>query len=152
MSPRLLLIWFCRLALANVYLFAAVPKIVDPAGFAKSISHYQMVPDPFINLMAIFLPWLELIAAQALLAGPLLRRGALWWLTAMTAVFSAAIASAMARGINIDCGCFSTSGEGMRTGWAHLALDLGLLAACAFLLRAEYGEPENAACAGAAAR
>lgn len=140
MKARTVIVWFCRLLLANVYLFAAVPKITDPAGFAKSISNYQMVPDGLINLMAIFLPWLELFAAQALLAGPLLRRGALWWLTFMNAVFSVAIASAMAHGINIDCGCFSTSGEGLRTGWAHLVLDLGLLVACGVLFRLDRDE------------
>ena len=132
-NARLGLIWFCRIALASVYLFAAVPKIADPAGVAKSFSNYQIVPDAFINPMAVFLPWLEFAAAQALLAGPLLRRGALWLIGAMTVVFIAAISIAMARGINIDCGCFSTTGNGMRAGAGHLVLDFALLAACGVL-------------------
>jgi putative oxidoreductase len=131
------ILWLLRLALAGVYLYAAWPKIVDPAGFAKAIYNYQMVPDAFINLMAVFLPWLELFAALALLLVPPLRRGALLLIAAMTVVFIAAIGIAMARGINIDCGCFSTTGQGMRTGWLHLLLDFGLLACCVALFRLE---------------
>lgn len=128
-------IWLCRLALAGVYLYAAVPKIADPAGFAKSIYNYQMLPDAAINPLALFLPWLELFAAVALLAAPPLRRGALALIAAMTVVFIGAIGSAMLRGIDIDCGCFSTTGKGMRTGWAHLLLDFALLALCVALAR-----------------
>lgn len=128
-------IWLCRLALAGVYLVAAWPKLRDPEGFAKAISNYQLLQDAMINPLAIFLPWLELFTALALLAAPPLRRGALWLLGAMTLVFIIAIASAMARGIDIDCGCFSTGGQGMRTGWLHLLLDAGLLGACFLLAR-----------------
>ena len=132
-------IWLCRALLAGVYLYAARPKIVDPAGFAKAISNYQILPDALVNPTAIYLPWLELIAALALLAVPALRRGATWLMAAMTAVFIAAIGIAMARGIDIDCGCFTTSGGGLRTGWLHEALDLVLLMAAAFLLLRDRG-------------
>lgn len=129
--------WWCRFILAGIYLIAAWPKIGDPAGFAKAIFNYQMLPDAFINPMAVFLPWIELFAALALVFVPPLRRGALWLITAMNIVFIVAIGTAMARGINIDCGCFSTSGGGMKTGWLHLLLDFGLLACCATLFRLE---------------
>ncbi len=123
-------IWYCRIFPAFVFLVAAWPKISDPAGFAKSIYNYQLLPDVAINPLTIFLPWLELFAALALLFAPPLRRGALWLIAAMTAVFIGAISLAMARGIDIDCGCFSTTGHGMRAGWLHLLLDFALLAAC----------------------
>lgn len=122
--------WGCRLFVAGVFLVAAWPKLLNPAGFAKNIHAYNLLPDAWVNALAIFLPWLELMAALALLLLPMLRRGALVALAGMTAVFIGAIASAMARGINIDCGCFSTTGQGMRTGWLHLLLDAALLVAC----------------------
>ena len=128
-------IWICRLALAGVFLAAAWPKLRDPAGFAKNIFNYQMLPDAAINPLAIFLPWLELFAALALLFFPPLRRGALWLISAMTVIFIGAIGSAMARGINIDCGCFSTTGGGMKTGWLHLLFDAVLLGVCIALAR-----------------
>jgi uncharacterized membrane protein YphA (DoxX/SURF4 family) len=123
-------VWYCRVFLAFVYLLAAWPKLLDPAGFAKALNNYQLLPDAFINLLAIYLPWLELFAALALLFAPPLRRGAVWLIAAMTVVFIVAIASAMLRGIDIDCGCFSTTGKGMRAGWLHELLDVALLAAC----------------------
>lgn len=137
------LLWSCRLLLAAVYLAAAWPKIADPAGFARSIFNYQLLPDALINPLALFLPWLELFAALALLAVTPLRRGALQLIAAMTVVFIGAIASAMARGIDIDCGCFSTTGEGMRTGWLHLVLDFALLALCVAHVRVEGWRPRR---------
>ena len=133
--------WFFRLALAGVFLAAAWPKLRDQAGFAKNIFNYQLLPDAAINPLAIFLPWLELLAALALVFLPPLRRGALWLIAAMTVVFIGAIGSAMARGINIDCGCFSTTGGGMKTGWLHLLLDFALLAICIALARLERKKP-----------
>jgi putative oxidoreductase len=132
-------IWAARLAIAAVFLYAAVPKIIDPPGFAKSIYNYQMMPDAVINPMALFLPWLELFTALALLGVPALRRGALWLLGGMLVVFVVAISSAMARGLNIDCGCFSTTGEGTRAALPHLILDIVLLAAAFWLWFADDG-------------
>ena len=129
-TQRTVVSWLCRLALAGIYLYAAWPKLRDPAAFAKNIHDYQLLPGAFVNPMAIFLPWLEWWCGLAVLFIPALRRGAVLGIAAMTSVFIAAIASAMARGIDIDCGCFSTTGQGMRTGWLHLLLDAALLAAC----------------------
>ena len=123
------LTWILRGTLAAVFLYAAVPKIWDPAGFAHSINNYQLLPDAMINPLAIYLPWLELLTAVAVLAIPACRRGAWILFGLMLAVFIAAISAAMARGINIDCGCFSTTGHGMRAGTGHLILDAVLLAA-----------------------
>ena len=130
-------VWAARVAIAGVFLYAAVPKIADPPGFAKSIFHYQALPDAAINLLAIFLPWLELWTAIALLAVPALRRGALFLLGGMLCVFVGAITSAMVRGLNIDCGCFSTTGQGMHAALPHLVLDLALLAAAVWLWRVD---------------
>lgn len=124
-----------RAILAVVFLAAAIPKIRDPAGFAKSIHHYQLLPDAWINPLAIFLPWLEWVVAVALLIAPRLRRGALLLIAAMLVMFIGAIGSAMARGINIDCGCFSTGGNGMRAGGPHLVFDLALLTLAFFELK-----------------
>lgn len=129
--------WAARIVLAAVFLYAAVPKIADPAGFAKSIFNYQALPDAAINPLALFLPWLELIAALALLAVPRLRRGALLLIGGMLIVFILAISSAMLRGLNIDCGCFSTSGTGTRAALPHLLLDIVLLLAAGWLWKSE---------------
>ena len=128
-----------RLGLGALFIFASFSKIADPAGFAASISNYRMLPELLVALMAAVLPWLELLCGLALL----LNRwtpGASLLIVLMNAVFIVAIASAMARGLDISCGCFSTSGAGSRAGLARLLEDLLFLAAACWLyLRAAIG-------------
>ena len=57
----------CRLILAVIFLLASAPKIIAPHEFAIAVFRYQLLPDAAINLMAIFLPWIELVAAIAIL-------------------------------------------------------------------------------------
>jgi len=100
--------WPSRLArwvLAAVFLAAALPKILDPAGFAQDIANYSMMPRAFVNLVAITLPWIEALTGLALLTG-LLREGAVLLVNLMMVAFLLALAQAGLRGLDIDCGCF----------------------------------------------
>ena len=104
-------IWTERLArwaLAGIFLAAAVPKILDPTGFASDISHFAVLPDALVNPMAIALPWIEAVAALALLSG-FAAEGALLLVNLLMAVFLAALAQAWIRGLDINCGCFGHS-------------------------------------------
>jgi putative oxidoreductase len=123
----LLLRWF----LGGVFLVAAVPKILHPDQFAIDISHYRLMPYAWINLLAITLPWVEL-AAGALLVARVWARASAWAITGMMVMFVAVIASALARGLNIECGCFGTI-AGRRIGLTSLAFDLALLGAAIWL-------------------
>lgn len=113
--------------LALIFLLAAWPKLAQPHAFAESIYRYHLLPHDGINLLAVYLPWLELACAIALLFVPRLRRGALLLVLLMLVVFTAAIAMSVHRGINIDCGCFSVSQEGHRIGWLNLARNAGFM-------------------------
>ena len=97
-----------RLALALVFLAAAPQKIMAPAEFAASVASYLILPDVLINFTALTLPWLEMIVAILLVCrawtGP-----ALFLANAMLAVFLAAVVSAYFRGIDLNCGCFSSA-------------------------------------------
>lgn len=128
-------IWLERLArwaLGLIFLAAAVPKILDPSGFALDISHYAILPDALVNLVAIILPWVEAVGALALLSG-FAAEGGLLLVNGLMAVFLAALASAWIRGLDIDCGCFGHSAARGHVGLAFLRdlgfLVLGLLAA-----------------------
>jgi len=99
-----------RLALAAVFLWAGVAKAWNPQEFGLEIARYRMVPHGLINLMAIVLPWVEIVAGLALVAGFWARAAALQCL-GMLVVFVAAILSALHRGLDISCGCFG-GGEG----------------------------------------
>jgi uncharacterized membrane protein YphA (DoxX/SURF4 family) len=112
-----------RLLLGLIFMAASVDKIAQPAEFAGIVQNYQILPDPLINIVAIVLPWLEAILGTFILCG--------WWLPGATAlanlllvVFWGALASAVARGIDVHCGCFSAQSSGpTHTVW-YLARDL----------------------------
>ncbi len=115
-----------RLFIAAVFLFAAWPKIRDPAGFAEAVYRYHLLPDALINPIAVFLPWFEAVCALALLAVPPLRRGALVGVGVMLLVFIGAVSINLHRGIDMACGCFSVSGGEAMT-WLNVARNVGLL-------------------------
>ncbi len=123
----------CRLVLAAIFLLASVPKIIAPHEFAVAVFHYQLLPDAAVNLTAIYLPWLELVAAIAILV-PRTSAAAAAILFGLLAVFTAAISINLLRGINISCGCFTLDPDAGPIGWWEVVRDLGFLALAGFVL------------------
>lgn len=129
------------LLLGGVLLYASLDKIAHPADFARIVYHYQLIGPsqrigPLVpNLLAVTLPWIEVVLGLALISGVWRREAAL--LTGgLVAVFIVAVGAALARGIDIEnCGCFSVSGVGRRAGFGLIAADLGLLLAALWLAR-----------------
>lgn len=121
-----------RLILAAVFLYAGVDKALHPDEFASQIAGYRLLPASLVTLAAVWMPWLELLAGSFLAFGLLSESSALL-LGAMSLLFASATGSAMARGLNIECGCFSTSASGSVT-WGHVVLDLALVALAALVL------------------
>ncbi|MGM0452943.1 MAG: MauE/DoxX family redox-associated membrane protein [Thermodesulfobacteriota bacterium] len=95
-----------RLVLGGIFLYAGVPKIFDPAGFAETISLYQILPAPWIHPVAIVLPWLETLLGACLIFGIWLP-GAVVMVNLLLFAFTGALVFNYARGLNIDCGCFT---------------------------------------------
>jgi hypothetical protein len=116
-------------AIAAVFVAAAMPKIGDPAGFALIVYRYRIVPDVAVNLVAIYLPWTELIAAACLLVPGPMRDAGFAMLAALLGTFIGAQGFAAARGLNVACGCFSTRMSGGHAGIAGVLLDCVFLAA-----------------------
>ena len=94
-----------RIALGALFVFAGATKAYDPGAFAIEIQRYQVVPWILGALVSVYLPWLEMLAG-ALLLVKRFERGALLVITFLLVVFTVALASAMFRGLSIDCGCF----------------------------------------------
>ena len=117
-----------RLALGLIFLFAALAKIDDPGLFAKEIHNFRMVPVAVENLMALSLPWIEILAGLALVLNIGPRSGTVV-VTGLLVVFVVAIVAALARNLDIECGCFGTA-DASRVGWITLARDAGMLAMC----------------------
>lgn len=109
-----------RLVLGGVFLFYSIGKIADPAAFAREIGNYHILPLYAINILAIVLPWLELICGALLIAGAKLRASSAI-VGSMLLVFIIAIYSAMSRGLNINCGCSTVNVE--MVGWKKIGED-----------------------------
>jgi len=124
-SPMLVRV--CRIGIGLVMLAAALGKIGDPGAFSTQIHHYRLVPVGAENLLAVLLPWVELLAGLSLVLGPHARSGA-WLSAAMMAVFTLAVGTAVARGLDIECGCFGTA-DASHVGGMKLAENLLLTGA-----------------------
>lgn len=95
-----------RLMIAVLFLAAGLPKIIAPQDFALALFRYHLLPDATINIAALLLPWLEILAALALLL-PGWRKAGAACLAGLLGVATVAIAVSLARGLDIDCGCFT---------------------------------------------
>lgn len=124
-----------RIALGGVFIYAAVPKIADPVAFAGSVAAYRVLPYFWNYVAAAVLPFLELICGVLLVLGIRVRTGALI-IGVLNLVFMVALASAMVRGLDIDCGCFRQGGE-KTAPWIAFARDAVFLAMAAAVLRYE---------------
>lgn len=116
---RAAFIWMARLAVAAIFLGACIAKIRDPELFALAVHRYRLLPNAWVNLMAMVLPWIELTCGVALLAAPARwRAAAALIVVGMLAVFTGAISLNLARGIEASCGCFSTRPDAaVSDGW-----------------------------------
>ena len=98
-----------RWYLGVLFVGACLHKIAEPASFALDIATYDILPLVAVNLVAIVLPWIELYAAAMLIAGWRVRASSLI-VAAMMLVFLAALCIALARGLDMSCGCFASQG------------------------------------------
>lgn len=129
------------LVVGGVFVYASLDKIAKPADFARILYHYQIVgpsasiPPLVPNLVAVILPWVELVIGLGLIVG-VLRRESAAIAALLLVVFVAAVGSALYRGIDIEnCGCFAVTGEGRKAGAKLIVSDLALLAAALVLAR-----------------
>jgi uncharacterized membrane protein YphA (DoxX/SURF4 family) len=143
--------WVLAIAVGGVFIYASLAKIADPRAFAKIVYHYQVIgPSASLgflpaNLVAVGLPWVELIAGVLLVSG-LWRREAAVVTAVLLAVFIAAVTSTILRGIDIEnCGCFALDASGRAAGWKLIAGDAALLVAALVVACVPPRAPEPAA-------
>ncbi len=115
-----------RLALGGIFIYASLDKIARPLEFTKIIENYRILPGALVTLSALVLPWLELFAGLLLVAG-IWTRSAAWLLSALLLAFILALGVNAVRGIDVSCGCFSTSAADTENAWVLLERDLLIL-------------------------
>lgn len=114
-NPRVQLV--LRLLLGAFFVYASLDKIASPAGFARIVYQWQVAGPVPSNLVAVTLPWVELVAGLLLIVG-VWRREAALVVALMLVVFLGAAASVLARGIDVqNCGCVSVAKEAVESAW-----------------------------------
>ena len=97
-----------RMILGCIFIYASLDKIKHPDLFAEAVYNYQLLPDLAVNVVALWVPWLELVSGGLLFLG-LWTRGSVLVLSGLMLIFLAALGINLARGLDIYCGCFSTN-------------------------------------------
>ncbi|HNR69309.1 MAG TPA: MauE/DoxX family redox-associated membrane protein [bacterium] len=109
------LFWALRMLIAVLFIYSGLVKIFNPQAFAEQVMNYRLLPYLFVTLIAVVLPWLELICGLLLMVNKWLH-GTLLLLVAMNLVFLIAVGAALIQGLDISCGCFSVGDEGTHIG------------------------------------
>lgn len=121
-----------QIALGAIFIAAALPKIADPPSFAHMIYNYRIMPGGLVNILALTMPWLEILTGLALVLG-VWTRPARTLIAAMLVVFIVAISINLLRNNAIDCGCFDVGAAGktheerIRDMWMVILRDIGML-------------------------
>jgi len=110
-----------RWILGLTFIYASYHKIVAPADFAKIIYGYDLFPHDIINLIAIFLPFVELISGLALILG-MYPRSAVMIINGMLLAFVTVLSINLIRGHEFDCGCFSAQKAGYLSSTAPMLI------------------------------
>ncbi|WP_268246262.1 MauE/DoxX family redox-associated membrane protein [Streptosporangium pseudovulgare] len=99
-----------RLVLAGVLIAAGWQKIGTPVLSVQAVEAYELLPESLAKVVGYGLPILEIVVGVLLVVGLLTRVAGMISMLLMLA-FVIGIASAWARGLRIDCGCFGGGGQ-----------------------------------------
>jgi putative oxidoreductase len=131
MKAERLLELVVRLGLGGLFIYAGGVKLPDLQQFFLDVHHFEITPWNISIGVAMFLPWLEIVAGIALIVRRLYL-GAITVCLLMSLTFIVAISSAWARGLDLTCGCFGR--ETNKTNYPrHLAMNGGMLSAAVIL-------------------
>ncbi|WP_246572036.1 DoxX family protein [Kineosporia corallincola] len=126
-----------RLLAGGVFLYTGWAKLQDIDDTIRSVRNYQLLPEAVVPTVGTALPVVELIVGVLLVAGVLTKV-----VSVVTGLISLAffvgVASAWARGLQIECGCFGNSGftSNPVPGYVReLVLNGAIMLACVWLFR-----------------
>lgn len=109
-----------RIYIAGLFIYAGMYKINYTAEFAETIASYRLVPYWGVNLVAITMPWIELVSGILLICG-IRVRSAIVVIGGLLVIFTAGVAVNLIWKAPIDCGCFHTLDDPI--SWKTLVRD-----------------------------
>ena len=121
-----------RWILGAIFIYASWDKLHYPADFAQDVYNYQILPEIFVNIFTIILPWIELICGSLLIIG-FLKRGSILIINLLLIAFFFAMAINLYRGIEIGCGCFSIGNSNDKINISYLIRDLLMIGMCFYV-------------------
>jgi uncharacterized membrane protein YphA (DoxX/SURF4 family) len=123
MNPKVVgvVVLVLRLVLGAIFVVAGASKVGHADVFAAQIAGFRLLPQAVIAPLALALPYLEILLGGYLIIG-LYTRAAAWVAAVLLAIFDAAIASAVVRGMTVSCGCFGPNDVTVTT-WSEVARD-----------------------------
>lgn len=126
-----------RVGLGLTMVTAGLLKLPDPGEAVRGVRAYRLLPETVVPAVAFGLPALEVLLGLLLVVG-LFSRLVAGAVGAILVMFIAAIASAWARGLSIDCGCFGGGGDvapGQTRYVEEILRDIGLFLLAALIVR-----------------
>lgn len=119
-----ILVLIFRLIIGYIFISYGIGKIANPEKFTSEIINYKLFPEFTLNLIALILPWLELTSGIFITFGIRLKSNSVIIATMMI-IFTLSVIWAMSLGLDINCGCSSTSPQ--KVGFPKLLENIGLL-------------------------
>jgi len=98
----------CRLILGTVFIYASYSKIIDPSKFSSTIDLYKATPISINNLVALIVPWVELLIGFGLILNRSIK-GSIIISISLFILFIVLLSQAYYRGFTLDCGCFGAA-------------------------------------------
>lgn len=120
-----------QIGIGAVFVVAGTLKAWDPQAFQVSVDSFRLLPFALTAAVALYLPWLEIVAGMVVVMGKWGARTGLTVLTALTTVFMVALGIAWLRGLDPACGCFGPGAGGIASA---LLRDAIMLIAAGWLL------------------
>jgi putative oxidoreductase len=105
-----IILWAFRIGVGGVFIWAGLLKILDPLEFAQNIANYRVFPRDLSVLIALVLPWVEVVCGILVILG-IFRSASSFLLSGLLGVFLVLIMVTIFRGLDVDCGCFGSIGR-----------------------------------------
>ena len=114
-------IFLLRFIIGAIFIYAAWGKLLNPIEFGRAIRGYDLLPLYSISFLSVLMPFVEFVTGLFLILG-IFKRGSSFIIMIMLVFFLFGLGQAYARGLSIDCGCFSVSTTEGNEGGSYLLI------------------------------